>query len=57
MKYPAFREALLGDVNAFIGELDAVYQDQDMHLNNKVKCFMDIGAKYGMPFDFIDTIE
>ena len=56
MNYVKFRDNLLSDVNAFIAELDAVYQDQDAHLNSKVRSFMDIGNKYGIPLDGI-TLE
>lgn len=53
MTYVEFRKNLLGDVNAFIGELDAIHQDHGMHHNLKVHSFMNVGAKYGIPLNDI----
>lgn len=51
MNYPTFKASLLDEVNSFLSELDAVYEDQDMHLNNKVANFIGIGERYGIPLN------
>lgn len=51
MNYPEFKNTLTSLVSNFLGELDGVYGNDALTLNEKMDSFKSISAKFDFPID------
>lgn len=51
MSYPDFKNTLTSLVSNFLGELDDVYENDALTLNEKIDSFKLISAKFCFPID------
>lgn len=49
MRYPEFKESLNSLVSGFLGELDSVYNDPALSIEEKMERFNSISVKYHFP--------
>lgn len=51
MNYPAFKTKLTSFVSDFTADLDVIYNDGSLDINQKMDKFGEVALKYGFPLD------